>query len=204
MLALFPLFIAMLAATDQVFLEYERVPFLSFRLLVPMLPPVIVVIAVATARLPSPLRRPVIALVAAISLAGTLHVLTAGASTRTRRATEARALGAEAAGHLLYYKHGADMALLAERIAAMPAELRGAAFQGVGFSLAYHYPPTQPVDAFAASLAQVPPAYRHDAVRGVRLALGTGMEQVKPLPSSHRTQELLAVATSLDPLGPDQ
>ncbi len=201
LLVLFPLLVAVLAATDQVFLENQRVPFFSFRLLVPILPAVLLVLAVATARVGAALRWPVIAVLAAIGVAGTVHVVAAGAASRPRLTADARALGAEAAGHLLYYKHGADMDVLAARIAAMPEELRGRAFQGVGFSLAYHYPETEPVDGFTALLARVPAPYRRDAVRGVRLAVRAGMEQVNPLPRSARTDALLAAANSLDPLG---
>jgi hypothetical protein len=52
LLVLAPAFVLILAASDQVFLVHERVPFLSFRILVPFLPPVMLTLAVATARLP--------------------------------------------------------------------------------------------------------------------------------------------------------
>ena len=204
LLLLFPIFVTLLAGSDHVFLEAERAPFLPFRVLVPLLPPVMVVLAVWTTRLPTTWRWPVTIALALIGFAGTAKVLAAGASERPRLAATARALGAEAAGHLLFYKHGTDMALLIERITAMPDELRGPAFAGVGFSLAYHLPPSASVDRFVELLRQVPPAWRPDAVRGVRLALGPGMEQVKPVPPSERTQAMLAAANSLDPPKPDQ
>jgi hypothetical protein len=137
-----------------------------------------------------------------IGLTGTASVFTTGSSDRSHLAVEARTIGAEATGHLLYYKHGTDMALLAERIAAMPEDLRGPAFAGVGFSLAYHFPQSEPLDHFVGLLTQVPAALRADAVRGIRTALGPGMAQVRPLASSPRTLAMLSAANSLDPPKP--
>lgn len=204
LLLLFPAFTLLLAATDQVFLEHELVPFISFRLLVPLLPTVMFALAVAASRLGARWRWALVLALGLMGMAGTVQLLAAGSSDRPRIAIQARSLGAEAMGHLLYYKHGADMPLLAERIAAMPDELRSPAYQGIGFSLAYHYPESQPIAGFVATIVQAPSAFRADVVRGVRLALGPGMAQVNAVPVSARTHEMLAAVAALDPLEPGQ
>lgn len=204
LLALFPTFVLILAVSDQVFLEHELVPFLSFRLLVPFLPPVMAVLAIATARLPTRLRWAMLPLLGLIGMMGTTRMLGAGAAERPRFTAQARALGAQALGHLLYYKHEADMPLLAERIGVIPADLQASAWEGFGFSLAYHYPEHQPIEGFVRTVAAVPRRFRAAVERGVRAALGPGMEQVKPRPPSPRTDALLAALASHDPPKPDQ
>ena len=196
---LFPLFVAILAATDQIFLVIDRVPFLPFRLLVPFLPAMMAVIAIAVGRLPTLPRALMLAVLGCFAGAATLTVLTAGASERPALSAEARTLGAEAAGHLLFYKHRDDLPRIAERIAAMPADLQAAAFEGVGFSIAYHFQESEPVARFTALLAEVPAAFRADAARGVRRALGSGMPQVNPRAPSAVTAAMLAALESLDP-----
>jgi hypothetical protein len=203
LLALFPGFVLILAVSDQVFLEHELVPFLSFRLLVPFLPPVMAVQAIAAARLPARVRWSMVVVLALIGAAGTMHVLGGGAGERLRLSAQARTLGAQALGHLLYYKHEADVPLLTARIGVMPEELQASAWEGFGFSLAYHYPEGQPIEDFVRVIAEVPPRFLGAVVRGVRVALGPGMEQVKPLPPSPRTAALLASVASLDPPKPD-
>jgi hypothetical protein len=197
LLLLFPALILILAVSDQVFLEHERVPFFSFRLLVPFLPAVMAVIALGTVRLPPAIRWPTMLILALIGLAGTTSLLHAGATQRTRHVAEARMLGAEAAGHLLYYKHPGDMHLLAERIAVMPEELQGPAWRGVGYSIAYHFPDDRAPDELTRTLTEAPPRFLADLADGARLALGPGMEQVKPRPLSPSTHELAAAVDSL-------
>src|SRR5262249_30908053 len=150
-------------------------PFLSFRLLVPMLPPVMLVIAVAAARLRLGWRRAMLGTFLLIGVAGTASVLSAGSADRSRLEREARAIGAAVMGHLLYYKHPRDLRVIAERIDALPAELRGRAYQGLGFSLAYHHDEARPASDFVSDVAAVPEQYRENVVRGARLALGPGM-----------------------------
>ncbi len=106
-------------------------------------------------------------------------------------------LGAEAAGHLLYYKHGADVPVLAERIAVMPAELQPPAWNGVGYSIAYHFPDDRPVAELARLVDATPSAYRGDVVHGMREALGPGLEQVNPRPASAHTRKILDAVDSL-------
>ena len=199
LLLLFPVFIVVVAGTDQIFLEHELVPFLSFRLLVPFLPAFIWALAVEASRLRPPWQRRMIVALAVLGVAGTAQVLAAGSGERPRLEAQARNLGAQAMGHLLFYKHGADMPLIAERIAAMPDELRPAAYEGLGFSVAYHYPESQPIAGFVAMIMQIAPPHRVDVVRGVRTALGPGMEQVKAVPSSPRTRAMLDAVETLDP-----
>ncbi|TMA81708.1 MAG: hypothetical protein E6J72_04785 [Deltaproteobacteria bacterium] len=198
LLIIFPLFVLLVAATDQVFLENELAPFLPFRLMVPFIPPVMVVLAVAVAHLGARWRRPAVLALALIGCAGTLSVLAAGSSERPRIAAHARELGAEAMGHLLYYKHGSSMPVLNQRVAAMPEELRPAAYEGIGFSVAYHYPAGAAVADIATTLTEVPPRYRGDAVFGARLALGPGMEQVPPVPPSERGRALLEAVSKVE------
>jgi len=204
LLVMFPLFVLVLGATDHIFLVIDRVPFFAFRLMVPFLPALMAVIAIAVGRLPTWPRAALLILLGCLGGAGTFQVLAAGASERPRLSADARALGAEAAGHLLYYKHGADLPRLTERIDAMPEELRSAAFQGVGFSVAAHYPATEPVAGFVTQLRDVPAAYRSDAVGGARLALGPGMAQVLPRTPSAQTDALRAALDDLDPPKPGQ
>jgi hypothetical protein len=139
-----------------------------------------------------------------IGVAGTMHALAPGSSARPRLEREARTTGAHAAGHLLYYKHGADFPRLEKLIAVMPEELRAPTYEGVGFSVAYHYPDDLPVSGFVAAVRQAPPTFQADVVRGARLALGSGMEQVPPRPRSPRTAALLDAVASLDPPNLDQ
>jgi len=199
LLLLFPAFVLMLAATDHVFLEHERAPFLPFRLLVPFWPTVMFALALVAARLRVRWRVAMVGVLGLIGVAGTVHLLAAGSGARPRIAAAARALGAEAMGHLLVYKHGADMALLGERIAALPDELRAPAYQGVGFSLAYHYPDDAPVAALVDRIREAPARFQADLVRGAGMAFGPGMEQVAPRPPSARTRELRAAVSALDP-----
>jgi hypothetical protein len=204
LLALFPGLVLLLAVSDQVFLQHELVPFLSFRLLVPFLPPVFATMAIVVARLPATLRWLVLLVLAFIGVAGTIQGLTRGASDRSHLTTEARTIGAQAMGHLLYYKHAADVPLITERIGVAPEELRGPAWEGFGFSLAYHFAEDQPIEAFTQVVLEVPRRFQGDVVRGIQMALGPGMEQVKPIPPSPRTAALLAAVVSLDPLGSGQ
>ncbi len=203
-LLLFPALVPILAVSDQVFLEHPLVPYLSFRVLVPFLPPVMVVLAIAAAALPTWPRWATIAVLGLIGAAGTMHSLAPGSSARPRLEAQARTIGAVAAGHLLYYKHGADFPLLDKLTAAMPEELRGPTYEGVGFSVAYHYPDDLPLSGFVTVVRQAPPGFQADVVRGARLALGPGIEQVAPRPPSPRTAALLAAIASLDPPNPDQ
>jgi hypothetical protein len=199
LLAMFPVFVLVLAASDHVFLPSERVPFFPFRLLVPFLPAVMAVMAIAVGRMPPAPRLVALVVLGCFGGAGIVPALSAGADARPRLTAEARATGAEAAGHLLYYKHPRHLGVIAERIAAMPVELRGAAFRGVGFSLAYHHPGDEPVTGLTTALASIPIAYRAEALAGARLALDTGLPQVPPRPASARTSELRAALDDVDP-----
>jgi hypothetical protein len=200
LLVLFPALVPVLAVSDQVFLEHELVPFFSFRLLVPFLPAVFGVLAIAAARLPAKPRWAMLVALACVGIVGTTHELAAGSSERAPVTARARALGAQAVGHLLYYKHTTDVPLIAERIRVMPDELQPPAWEGFGFSLAYHDPSERPIATFIQIVMQVPAQSRADLVRGIRTALGPGMDQVKPRPPSPHTAALLTAVMSLGPL----
>lgn len=198
LLLLFPVFTLVIAASNHELNELGVVPFLTFRIVVPMFPAIFFALALAISWLPAPARRGCVAALVALGLLGTGQLLAASTGDRPRIEREARALGAEAMGHLLMYKHGPDMALIAARIAAIDEDLRAPAYRGIGFSLAYRYATEGSVDAFVEKLRAVPLPYRAAAVAGARLALGPGMEQVRPVDASERTRamrEALAATT---------
>jgi len=198
LLVLYPLFTLLIAASNHGFNEHGLVPFLAFRILVPALPAVFFTLALTAARLSRPARACVVAVLTVLGAIATAQLVAAGSSERPRLESEARALGAEAMGHLLVYKHGADIVLIGERIEAMSADLRSRAYRGIGFSIAYHYPQDAAVGGLVETILAADPRYRRDLVEGVRLALGPGMEQVRPLPPSERTRAILSAAGALD------
>jgi hypothetical protein len=86
----------------------------------------------------------------------------------------------------------------------MPPELRAAAWEGIGFSVAYHFPTDLPAAVLVGYVPQVPAQFVRDVLRGMRLALGPGLPQVKPRGPSAQTEALRTVVDSLDPPKPDQ
>jgi len=198
LLMLYPLFTLMIAASNHGFNEHGLVPFLAFRILVPALPAVFFTLALTAARLSRPARAYAVAALAVLGGIATAQLVAAGSSERPRLEREARALGAEAMAHLLVYKHGSDLPLIAERVAAMSGDLRSSAYRGIGFSLAYHYPHDAAVGGLVDTIRAADPRYRRDLVDGVRMALGPGMEQVRPLPPSDRTRAILSAVDALD------
>lgn len=204
LLVIVPLFVAILAASDQLFLVIPRAPFFAFRVLVPFLPAMMAVIAIAVGRLPAWPRTAAFVVLGCFAGAGSWQVLAAGSQERPRLVAEARERGAEVAGHLLYYKHDTDLSLVNTRIGVMPPELRSAAYRGLGFSLAFHHPETEPVATFVDRLATVPAPFRTDALEGARLALGPGLEQVMPRAPSPHASALRTALDDLDPPKPGQ
>jgi hypothetical protein len=198
LLLLYPLFTLMIAASNHGFNELGLVPFLAFRILVPALPAVFFALALTAARLSRRGCAGAVAVLAVLGAIATTQLVTAGASERPRLEREARALGAEAMGHLLVYKHGPDLPLIAERIAAMSEDLRSPAYRGIGFSLAYHYPQDAPVGGLVDEVLAVDRRYRSDVIEGIHLALGPGMEQVRPVPASEHTRAMLGAVDTLD------
>jgi hypothetical protein len=200
-LLLLPIFVAVIAASNQIFDErinrLSRVPFLTYRVLVPAFPAAFFAGALAASRLSPRWYRLAVLAVAGLGAIASAQVAVSGAQERPRIEREARALGANAAGQLLYYKHGVDMSLIAARIAALGEDLRAPAYRGVGFSLAYHQPASAPVADLLEDIRGADPRYRRDVLDGARLAVGRGMEQVAPLADSPRTQ---AVRAALDAL----
>ncbi|MFN2375849.1 MAG: hypothetical protein ABR538_04880 [Candidatus Binatia bacterium] len=203
--AVFPLFLVVLAASDQEFNDYGTVRFFTFRVLVAALPSLFFAMALALARAPSRLRRVAVAGLGALGLVATLQVVADGRAGLPAREAEARQLGAEAMGHLLVVKHGTSP-LVGERIAALPGELRGRAWRGVGFNLAFLYGTqrsAQPASELADQLRAIDPLHRADGVEGARLAVGAGIDQVAGLPPSPRSDELRAAVNRLAAAGAD-
>lgn len=194
LLLLFPVFLAVIAASNQEFNDYGTVGWITFRILVPALPSVFFAMALATARMRTALRAPVLVLVAALALVGTGQLVADRAKGHARREQEARQTGAEAMGHLIVFKHGTDP-VYAAIIDAMPLELREDAYRGIGFSFAYLYGTRRagaPISQLTAVLTSVSSAWRVPALDGARAAIGTGMPQVAPLPPSPRREEIAA------------
>jgi hypothetical protein len=196
-----PVFVALIAASNQIFdarvNRISRVPFLAYRVLVPALPALFVPLALALGRLPVLARRAAMLLVILLGTIASARIVLDGAETRSRIAREARTLGAGAVGQLLVYRHGDDVACAASVIAHLPEELRPAAFEGVGFGIAYHVPAERPPDELARAAAAAPPPYREAIVRGMRLAFGAGTEQVAPATPDGRAERFLGAVDRL-------
>ena len=207
LLALFPLFVIAITMSSHDFNERGLVSFLSFRILVPAMPAMFFALALSLSRLQR--RWLANAAVTAILLWGTaagLQLAGAGHEQRPRLEAAARATGAEAMGHLLVYKHGADMEHINSRVAAIDdKQLKAAAYRGVGFSLAYlhRFSVEREPEAIVDDLMAAPPGYRQDVKTGIMTALGSGLAQVRAVPPSPRT-ERMAKAIFLDPQQPHQ
>ncbi len=200
LLALFPLFVAIIAGSDHLYSELGLVPFFAFRVLVPALPAAFFAVPVAASRLPRWACACVVCLLVLLGAAGTAQVISAGSASRPAVERDTAELGAKAMGHLLMVKHGNDVALFRKRIAALPEELRAPAYHGVGFSLAYFYGfgEGRPVAPLAGDLGAADPAYLGDVLAGIGDALGPGMPQVRALPGSERTRTIAHVAAKID------
>ena len=192
LLALFPLFLMLVAASNQEFNDYGAVRWVTFRILVPALPSALFALALALARAPRMLRAFGLLVLLGAGALGSAQIEGDGHADRSAWEADARGLGAEAMGHLLVFKHGADPAGTTA-IEAMPAELRERAWRGVGFSYAYLFGTRRaeaPASALTAALLAVPQPWRGAALEGARLALTAGMAQVVPLPPGPRRDEL--------------
>lgn len=193
--AVFPLFLLVIAASNQEFNDYGVVPFITFRILVPALPSLMFTVALAATRAGGALRFGVLAACVLAGFVGTLGLLAAGSSTLAGREQRARTIGAEAMGHLIVFKHGTDAAVARERIEALPAELHAAAWRGVGASYAYLYAnrrSEEPAAGLTEALRSVEEAKRPIAIDGARLAIDEGPDQVAPVAPSPRRDELRA------------
>lgn len=192
LLLLFPLFLAVVAASNQEFNDYGMVRWVTFRILVPALPSAFFAMALAAARMRAPLRAGVVALVSLLATVGTVQVLADGRELHARREQEARDTGAEAMGHLIVFKHGTDR-VFAPIAAAMPEELQEYAYRGIGFSFTYLYGTKWSehlAPGLTTALMSVGPMHRGAALYGAREAIRTGLPQVAPLPASQRRDEL--------------
>jgi hypothetical protein len=194
LLALFPLFLVVIAASNQEFNDYGLVRYITFRIIVPALPSLFFVVALAVSRARGPLRGAVLGFIALLGIVGNVQLLMDGSDGMVAREAEARQLGAEAFGHLLVFKHGTEPRIASERIEALPIELREAAWRGVGYSYANLYGTkrsSEPASLLTTALLRLDPTYRYAWLEGARLAVGPGLRQVAPLPPSPRSQELL-------------
>ncbi len=195
-LAIFPLFLVVIAASNQEFNDLGRVRFFTFRVLTAALPSAFFAIALACSRpgrAAAWARRVVFGACALLALVGTGQLLNDGAALRPLREAEARETGAEVFGHLLVFRHGTD-GPLRDRIDALPPELRASAWRGVGFSYAWVYATRlagEPAAGLTRRLEAVEPEYRDDALDGARLAVGPGLVHVAPLEPSARRDEVV-------------
>lgn len=197
LLAFFPIYVAILAASEHDFSPYAIVPVFPSRVLVPLLPAVFFTIALATTRTSGVWRRwGVVALCgcAICGLVGTGQVLSAGSTKLGAIQSRILPIGAEVFGHLLVTRRGNDVDAIAERIGAIDEGLRPAAYRGLGFSLAslYFYQADRPAEQLRADMDRIGVAYRHDADGGLEAALRGGIDQIGPLPVSERSAELAA------------
>jgi len=194
-LALFPAFLMVVAASNQEFNDYGVVPYITFRILVPALPSVFFAIALFGARAAAPVRAGMLAVCVATALVGSGQLVLQGSGSREAREVEAPGLGARAMGHLLVFKHGEAPALFRERIDALPEELRAPAWRGVGENVTLLYTrqkAASPASELTAALLACDPAYRTECIEGARTATGPGMFQVAPMPESPRRDDLIA------------
>lgn len=205
LLAVFPLFLVVLAGSNQQFNDYGTVPWFTFRVLVPALPSLLFAVALAASRAPTAPRSAVVATCALTALVGTGQLLFDGNAGRGKHETEAWNLGAEAMGHLVVFKHGTDAAVARERILALPVELRDSAWRGVGFSYAWLFgtrradaPVSDLIDLLNGDLLNGDEGQRRAVFEGARLAISTGLPQVAPLPESERRDAIRdAIARAL-------
>jgi hypothetical protein len=194
-LAMFPLFLAVVAASNQEFNDYGVVRYITFRIVVPALPSVFFAIALFASRAAAPVRVGMLAVCVATSLVGTGQLLLDGSGSRTEREAEARELGARAMGHLLVFKHGEAPALFRERIAALPEELRAPAWRGIGENVTLLFTrqrAASPASELTTALLACDPAWRAQCLEGARTATGGSMFQVLAMPDSPRRNELIA------------
>jgi hypothetical protein len=194
-LAIFPLFLLVVAASNQEFNDYGLVRYITFRIVVPALPSVFFAIALFGSRTAAPLRAAMLAVCLATALVGTGQLVLDGNGSRPVREAEARELGARAMGHLLVFKHGEAPALFRERIGALPMELRAPAWRGIGENVTLLFTrqrAASPAAELTAALLACDPVHRADCIEGARLASGPGLFQVYAMSPSPRRDELLA------------
>ena len=200
LLALFPVLVVVIAMSNHDFNPWGVVPFLSFRIFVPAMPLMFFVLAVAAAGLNSRGRAAGAVVIVLLGAVTTMQLTTSGHQGKGDAEVRARATGAEAMGHLLVYRQGANMAYINTRAAAVEETLRPAVYRGVGFGLAYlrgssdeHEPESIIGDVMAA-----PERYRANLKAGIATALGPGLAQVRPLPASPRTKRMATALAKAD------
>jgi hypothetical protein len=196
-LAWFPAFILMIAASNQIFDErvnaFSPVDFLTYRVLVPALPGLFAAFAIGAAGVPRVFRAAVVGMLV-FGMAGSIGLIVDPLERGFTRAPSSN-LGAQAMGHLLVYKHGDDKAAIknpiTDQLASVPAELRQAAWHGVGYSIAWHFRPDADPSLLIERLSAVAPAYLQQAREGARTALSSPRSsprsQIAPRPTPPRS-----------------
>lgn len=188
------------AGSEHTFqVEFAQLPFLTYRVLVPILPPLFLVCAAVLTARRSAVRAVALGVLVALGVAGTIQVAGIGASRRTALDAAALGTGAEVMGHLLVYKRGDDMAAIGESVGRLPKELQGAAARGVGFALAYRmaFEPSLSLESLLSSIEREDLSAA-DAIEGMRLALTSGREHVPAVPSTPGAQALRDALRDLD------
>jgi hypothetical protein len=194
-LPVFPLFLAVIAASNHEFNDLGVVRWFTFRVLVPAVPSLFLAIALFAARSGPVVRAAALAICLVTAVVGSGQLLGAGSGSRELREPEALAIGAEAMGHLLVFKHGVDPELFRARIDALPEDLRAPAWRGVGENTVLLFTrglATRPAAELTSALVACDPGYRAQCIEGARLATGPGTFQVAAMPPSPRRDELVA------------
>ena len=199
LLALVAVFPLLIAASSHGFNELGVVPFLSFRILVPAFPVVFLAPALAVGMIGPKARNAVLGALLVVGVLGNAQLLTAPVGIWTEAGRDPRILGSQAMGHLLVYKHADDLDTILERVGALPTELRSASLEGVGFQLAYLYGfgHGYPEGSLRADLLALEAEQRSAVIDGIQTALGPGTSQVRPVPESTRTSEIVGLLEEL-------
>ncbi len=197
----------LVAASEHTFQkEFESLPFLTYRVVVPILPSVFLLCAAGLTARTTWLRIGALSLLCALGVAATVQATSVGAARRSTLDEGALHTGAEVMGHLLVYKGGLDIDAIGVKVALLPADLRADAYRGVGFALAYRVATDSHLttDALNDSIGKLArQGAARDALVGVRLALDDGLEHVPPLPPSDRVMAIRRILVDLDPLKSD-
>ncbi|HEY2776055.1 MAG TPA: hypothetical protein VGK20_18585 [Candidatus Binatia bacterium] len=191
---IFPLFLVVLAASNQQFNDYGVVRFFTFRLVVPALAGALATIAIAAALVSRPMRAVLLGACVLLGTIGTVQVAWDGNTSRAALDEDALGMGAEVMGHLVVFRHGTDP-LIPTIIDALPENLRARAYRGVGFSYAYIFATRRkdaPSSHLTLALLSTGADHLRDAVDGAHAALEGGLPQVAPVPESPRRDELRA------------
>lgn len=187
LLTWFPAFALVIAHSNQIFNEnvnnFSRVDFLAYRVLVPALPALFALFAIGMASHPR-LAKAAAAAMLVLGLAGSYGLIDDPRGRGSHLRPAAADIGAEAMGQLLVFRNGSEIQTIAGEITAylshVPENLNAAAWRGVGYASAWHFPNDAAPDQLLARL-QATPNQHHAAVReGALVALEGGRGQLHP------------------------